>query len=183
MAEGSVCKACNRGSLFRNKVRRMNGFVVFLGFLLFIPSVLGILVGTGSTIGARFLEQQAKRPPEEIRAELAGLKVPDPVIERLLTDKEDLSESMTSYGESVKGLDAAQGEAVGRAWFAQVGRILPMQTFVGVSLAILAGAIVLGVIAFLFIRRKWVLQCSDCPTTKSAARCGSWPRPAGPTAR
>jgi hypothetical protein len=175
MDEGSICEACKRGSMVRNRVRRMNGFLVFVGFLLFVPSVLGILGGAIATVGFRIIEEQGRRPPAEIRAELTGLKVPDATIERLVAKEsgehegiEGVGESMRGLSEGMEGLDPAQRDAVTKAWISKVGRELPMGTLVGSALTILVGSVVLGVVAFLLIRKRWVLQCTACPAVVPA---------------
>ena len=38
-----ICKVCDRGELRRKQLYRMSGMVVFVGYLLLVPSVVGIL--------------------------------------------------------------------------------------------------------------------------------------------
>jgi hypothetical protein len=39
------CKTCDVGTLTQRRVHRMSGIVVFIGYILLIPSVIGILTG------------------------------------------------------------------------------------------------------------------------------------------
>lgn len=162
MNEGSVCTACNRGSLVRNRVRRMNGFLVVLGFILFVPALIGLLVGTIGALGSGFVASQSKRTPEEIRAELKELKVPDPTIERVLAGENVLREDMS-------GLNQEQQTAVLKAQVAGIGKKAPTGLLVGTSVGIAVVSILVGVVGFLLIRKKWVLQCSECLAVVPAA--------------
>ena len=38
------CKVCDRGSLRQQKTYRMSGVVVFIGYILLIPSILGLAI-------------------------------------------------------------------------------------------------------------------------------------------
>jgi hypothetical protein len=46
-----TCKVCDQGTLGSKKVFRMSGPVVFIGFILLIPSVLGMVVSALMLIG------------------------------------------------------------------------------------------------------------------------------------
>ena len=39
-----VCKVCDKGALVRQKIYRMSAPVVVIGYILLIPSVIGILI-------------------------------------------------------------------------------------------------------------------------------------------
>jgi ABC-type antimicrobial peptide transport system permease subunit len=167
MDEGSLCTACNRGSLVRNRVRRANGFLVFLGFLFMIGAFFGVLLGTAGALMTGFISTQAKRAPDEIRAELKELKVPDVTIDHALSfEATTAEECFKNYGqltEEMNGLSPEQQSAVTRAWVAGFGRRVPIGEFLTASLIFLAVSIAVGVVGFLFIRKKWVLQCTECP--------------------
>lgn len=156
MNEGSVCSACNRGSLVKNRVRRMNGFFVALGFILFVPAVLGVLIGAIGALGGGFVASQSQRSPEEIRAELKGLNVPDATIDRVLAGNSNLQ-------EDIKGLNQEQQAALLKANVAVIGKKAPTGVFVGSSVVVAVVSLLIGVVGFLFIRKKWVLQCTECP--------------------
>lgn len=160
--EGGVCTACNRGSLMKNRVRRSDGFVVFLGFVFLVVAVLGLLGSGVSTFAFGFLSSQAKRPSEEIRAELQELKVPDATIEKLLAPGNDPVAASNNASEAMNGLNSEQQAAVFRAMCASLGRRLPTGQMFASSLVGLVISVVLGVVGFLFIRKRWVLQCTEC---------------------
>ena len=63
-----VCKVCDRGSLIPTKKYRLSGPVVFIGYILLIPSVLGVLFCAFSFATLSALMQ----PGEETATGLAG---------------------------------------------------------------------------------------------------------------
>jgi hypothetical protein len=159
--EGSICTSCNKGSLVKARVRKMNGFLVVVGFLLFIPAVIGLLVGTFGALGSGFVASQSKRPPEEIRAELKELKVPDATIDRVMNGEGEL-------GEDLKGLNQEQQSAVLKARVAKFGKDAPAGIMVGSMVGVAVVSILVGVVGFILIGKKWVLQCTECPAVLPA---------------
>ncbi len=62
------CKICDKGSLIQRKKYRMSGPVVFIGYVLLVPSVLGVIVSA-----IMFLEiSSASRLNNDAAAGLAG---------------------------------------------------------------------------------------------------------------
>jgi hypothetical protein len=161
MQEDSVCTACNQGTLVRTTIRRMNGFLVVVGFILFIPSVVGVLIGGIGALGSGVFASQAKRTPEEIRTELKGVAVPDPMIDQLVAGNPVTKEQLA-------GLNEQQQMAVGKATIAIIARKAPAGAMVGGSIVILLISVVLGVVGWLFIRKKWVFLCTKCPAVVPA---------------
>lgn len=51
-----LCKTCERGALLPKKIFRMSGPVVVIGFILLIPSFLGIVVSAASLVVMIFSE-------------------------------------------------------------------------------------------------------------------------------
>jgi hypothetical protein len=47
-----VCKICERGELTKRRIFRMSGPVVVIGFILLIPSVLGIMFSVLMLVGS-----------------------------------------------------------------------------------------------------------------------------------
>jgi hypothetical protein len=58
-----LCKVCDRGSLSPKKVFRMSGPVVAIGFIILIPSILGIVFGGIMLIGVNNIASQARHQP------------------------------------------------------------------------------------------------------------------------
>jgi hypothetical protein len=161
MQEDGVCSACKQGTLVQTTVRRMNGFLVVVGFILMIPAVIGVLIGGIGAAGGGLFASQANRTPEEIRAELKGLAVPDATIDHLLA-----GDPMTK--EQLTGLNEQQQIAVGKATLAVLAKKAPAGAVVGGGLAIVAVSVLVGIVGWLFIRKKWVLLCTKCPAVVPA---------------
>jgi len=47
------CKVCDQGTLEHKRVYRMSGPVVFIGYILLIPSILGILFSALMFVGSQ----------------------------------------------------------------------------------------------------------------------------------
>ena len=52
LAPPLICKVCDRGALEKKEIYRMSAPVVVIGFLLLIPSILGMLAGGLMVAGA-----------------------------------------------------------------------------------------------------------------------------------
>jgi hypothetical protein len=59
-------------------------------------------------------------------------------------------------------MNQQQQTAILKGQLAVMGKKAPTQEMVGWSVAVLAGSLVAGVVGWLFIRKKWVLRCSEC---------------------
>jgi hypothetical protein len=161
MEENDVCTACNKGTVVKTTIRRMNGFLVVVGFLLFVPATIGLLFGGIVAFGGGMLANQAKRTPDEIKSELRELAVPEPTITRIF-------DGTYQPAEEGKSLNQQQLMAVAKAQIAVIGKKAPTETLVGSSLVIVGVSIVVGVVGWLMIRKKWVFLCTQCPVVHPA---------------
>ena len=99
------CKTCDTGTLTRRAVYRMSSVVVFIGYIVLVPSILGMILGVA-----------------------------------------------TCFGVAGKGQnDAATGLAEGIAFFWTVA------------------ALVSGVLGWLLVMKKRVLQCDQCGAVVAAS--------------
>jgi hypothetical protein len=62
------CKVCDKGSLMPRKKHRLSGPVVVIGYILLIPSILGIIFSATSL----FLVSSTARPGSEAASGIAG---------------------------------------------------------------------------------------------------------------
>jgi len=62
------CKVCDKGSLVPRKKHRLSGPVVVIGYILLIPSILGIIISAMSL----FFVSSSARPGSEAATGLAG---------------------------------------------------------------------------------------------------------------
>jgi hypothetical protein len=72
------CKVCDRGSLDSKRIYRMNGPAVVIGYILLIPSILGILFSAAFFVGVAIqsLPDARQRAASEVKAYLNSHKVP-----------------------------------------------------------------------------------------------------------
>ena len=162
------CKTCESGTLFKKKIYKMSSPVVVIGYILLIPSVLGILL-SGIVLIASWAGAGAaatrKLNAETIR-QLEAVNVPDDLTEKLKkgfkateSDMVNLTaEQKTVVRSSNVELDAANVAtgclaACGTS-FALIGAIL---SFIG------------GLLGWILVMKKRVLACNRCGATIDAA--------------
>src|SRR3989454_5561614 len=91
------CKTCDSGTLVQRKKYRMSGVVVLIGYILVIPSILGILVGAIGIVGsgsAGTSSHQASRT--RVESELRAANVPVTIIAKLKDNRNTLAVSDTA---------------------------------------------------------------------------------------
>lgn len=162
MDQATDCAACNRGELVRTKVRRMGGALVFVGFVLLLPSLLGFAVGVLGMLGGGMLASHAGKPPEQVESELRAAGVPDPMIERLLAGELPARDELATLGQK-------QLLAVQKGQLALVSNDVSPGTVVGGSSVIAVVSLVGALLGWLLIRKKPALRCSHCGTVAPAA--------------
>src|SRR5437762_325492 len=87
-AENPLCRTCGQGTLVKRKIFRMSGPVVVIGFILLIPSVLGMLFGILMLFATGAAGTQTSASTErEIRTRLAAQDIPEPVIAEVAAGK------------------------------------------------------------------------------------------------
>ena len=64
-AEHPLCRTCGQGALITRKTFRMSGPVLVIGFILLVPSFLGMLFGI---LMFFLLALRAHRPPDRATA-------------------------------------------------------------------------------------------------------------------
>lgn len=156
----AACQLCGSGQLTRTKRYRMSGTVVTIGYILLIPSILGIvtsllfvalpIVGVGATAGQ--MRQQSRQA-------LVDAGIPDPIVEKVLNGEQLVADERTSLTEQQARvvLDVQTGQAA-----AAVGACC------GVGLLGLGGifgaivSFVGGLLGWLLVMKKRVLECATC---------------------
>jgi hypothetical protein len=128
----------------------MSGPVVAIGFILLIPSVLGMLFGILMLFGiAASTSQISPIIEKEVRSQLVAQSVPEPIIVKVVASKPvDDSELQTLTPQQVSAVHQAQ--------------ISSVQLVRGFSIFVILASFVAGVLGWVLIMRKRVLQCSHC---------------------
>lgn len=161
-----ACRVCGQGTLQKRKKYRMSGPVVVIGFLLLIPSVLGMLFGglmlVSTGVGAAEVGSQSS---SEAKQALISAGLSEPTAEKALnnklsaTEESALSETQRKAVSEAKLQSAAGTIGVGAA--AAVGA--------GVALFFIAVSFVGGLLGWLLVMKKKVLQCMSCEATVAAS--------------
>ena len=164
---GIRCKTCDSGTLIRRKTYRMSSVVVLIGYIIVIPSILGILfgviglVGSGSA-GSTGMQDTRARVTSDLRA----ANVPAAVITKLNSNADGLAVSDTAR------LSGRQRTAIRDAHLTLVasdaGTAIGTGILAGFSLFIMIGSLVGGLLGWLLIMKKSVLQCDRCGATVAA---------------
>jgi hypothetical protein len=161
------CQTCRQGALVRRKTFRMSTPVVVIGFLLLIPSILGILFG-GVMVVITVIAggTTANSSDKEIRDKLVAQAVPESIIRQVLSGK------TISVGEK-SSLTAQQKSAVNDAAISESAGTIGtgMGVLVGgaFSFGILIFSFISGLLGWLLIMRKKVLQCTHCQAVIAAS--------------
>lgn len=164
------CKICDRGTLNSKAAFRMSGPAVVIGFILLVPSILGMLFSAGmllfvtmgsgkstvQTRNAAITEMRQHDVPERIIQQV--VKNPDMDITQFIQD-DDMN--MVSYSwlkdadMKLRSDGIANGLVVlfGGGFFIAIG----IASFVG------------GLLGWLLVMRKRVLQCDTCGAVVNAS--------------
>jgi hypothetical protein len=156
----AACPICQKGQLALAKKFRMSTPVVVIGWLLLIPSFLGMLVGligvfatgTAATTTSTTIDKEAR---SRLEAENVPAAIIDGVIAgRTITEdqKSGLSESQRS-AVSAASLSLAAGRVGAGAGTAIAG---------GFSIAVIVMSFIGGLLGWLLVMKKKVLECPVC---------------------
>src|SRR5215831_6396487 len=144
-----LCRTCGQGALVRRKTFRMSGPVVVIGFILLIPSVLGMLVGILTLVG---VGMNIPYMTPETRASLEAQQVPEPVIAQVAALTPQQRTAVRNAQSLVSGPWPGKAKARPGA-FVVAG---------GLCLFVIVMSFVGGLFGWLLIMRKRVLQCTRC---------------------
>ena len=164
-----ACSVCNQGSLVRKKVYRMSGIVAFIGYILLMPSLLGVLICAigvvGAVVGGSRVDE-ARNATDSMAGEMRAKGVPDGIIAKLrngetVTDGE-MAKLTVDQRREVETVQAATTFAKGAGVAGAA---------IGVGLFIFLGIVCLvsGLIGWLLVMKKWVLQCTNCKAVTASA--------------
>lgn len=161
------CKTCDQGQLVKTKKYRMSGVVVFIGYVLLVPSVVGMLIGaimlfttasgTGSTVASIKSEAQTK-------LKTAGVS---PAVTAKVLDSKRLSNAdRTSLTASQRQtVEDVQTEMTAGTAGAGIGATIAG----GFSVFVLISSLVGGLLGWLLVMKKKVLQCTHCGAVVAAS--------------
>jgi hypothetical protein len=158
----------------RKRVYRMSGPAVVIGFILLIPSILGMLFG-GLTFlmaaigGAASADKKASGAElESIRSDLTAQKVPEDIIADVCAEKH-VSETRLNLARLNSSQELAVRAAELKISTAKGAPALAACCGGGFSVMIMIGSFVGGLLGWLLIMRKTVLQCFRCGAVVAAS--------------
>ena len=167
MAESIKCKTCETGTMVKRKKYRMSGVVVVIGYIILIPSVLGILFGvfgvvTSGAATSGVMDASKTAADSALRA----VNVPEAVIAKV-TALDGLAASDTVSLTSVQRA-AIRSEQLGLS-AGIVGAGLGGAIAGGFFLFMAVGSLVSGLLGWLLVMKKKVLQCTGCGAVVAAS--------------
>lgn len=162
-----TCQTCGQGSLTKKKKYRMSMPVVVIGYLLLIPCIIGMLVGIVGLFGTgAAVSEVAEGINQDSRAKLEAAQIPTAVID-------DIADDGTVSDSDISGLTTAQKTVVSDAALERgaqlVGAGLGAAATGGISIAAIIFSFIGGLLGWLLIMKKKVLQCNSCSAIVSAS--------------
>lgn len=154
----------------RKRVFRMSGPAVVIGFILLVPSIIGICFGgltmlmtvVGSSAAPSSVDSQIQR----VKTRLSSLKVPGDIVADVVVGKQIEENRLTSltYPQT-----SAVRESELEISAAKAAPGLAACCGGGFSVVIMIASFVGGLLGWLLIMRKTVLQCFRCGAVVAAS--------------
>lgn len=162
-----TCPTCQKGQLALQKKYRMSTPVVIIGWLLLIPSFLGMLfgllglfaTGTAATSTSASLDKG-------IRTHLEAANLPAEITNKIIAGRTVTEDEKTS-------LSASQKNAISSAQLSlsagKVGAGAGTAIAGGLSLGLIIMSFIGGLLGWLLVMKKKVLQCPLCAAVVAAS--------------
>jgi hypothetical protein len=165
--ETIICKTCDKGEMVRKKIYRMNGPAVVIGYILLIPSILGMCIGLlllfAAVGGTNEVAQENRNKSEKT---LASANIPYPLIRKVVyaekVEEVELSQLSPLQRETIKSV-AIERDA------GSVGSKLAGAAVSGVSVILIISSFVGGLLGWILVMKKMVLQCNNCRAVVQAS--------------
>lgn len=154
------CKTCDFGSLRLEKKYRMSTPVVTIGYILLVPSILGIIFSLLIVLATGHVGSMADSTIRETAAsDLRQAGVAEPIVQKVissqqLTEEENAAltlaekDAVEKADSSVTAIQAGTG--AGTVIAGGIGIFFAMAFFVG------------GLLGWLLVMKKRVLCCTNC---------------------
>lgn len=163
---GATCQACGSYPLYRRRVYRMSGPVVVIGYILLIPSILGILLngllllspvlgsGPAGVANLVYIEQLQQAGVDQ--------DIIDKVINNQRLTQQEKYSLTPQQNDAVRSVELSQaGTSAGTCCaFGLVG---------GTALIGMVLCFVSGLLGWLLVMKKKILQCPRCHAVLSAS--------------
>lgn len=171
------CRVCDRGSLFKKRIYRMSGPAVVIGYILLIPSLIGVafcLLSIAS-IEMQLLHKYVSARQAAI-SEMRDNDVPEDVIRQVVANPyrnpadyiEDPGIPMVQYSwvkDATQKLRNGTPVEIGNGNSTLMGQRLAEDFYFVLGIV----AFVSGLLGWLLVMKKRVLQCSFCQAVVNAS--------------
>lgn len=159
------CPLCKTGLLALVSRYRLSGPVVVIGWLLLVPSFVGMTFGLVCLAIALMTAGETTKVVKRLSVErLQAANIPDEIIEALVNRKEISPEQKEMLSENQRRIVDSQNPSINAMQF---GTGFGVAISGGIALAIFLSSFVSGLIGWLLVMRKRVLVCGFC--------CAVWP--------
>jgi len=161
------CKTCETGHLAKRKKYRMSGVVVLIGYILLVPSLLGIagatmgVVATGSAT-TQVTDSMQREAQEKLRSAGVSAKLVEKVANHETVIAEELGQLTDAQRRVVRQVELelsakTVGAGAGVALAGGASFLLGVLSLVG------------GLLGWLLVMKKTVLQCNSCGAVVAAS--------------
>jgi hypothetical protein len=154
----------------KKRVFRLSGPAVVIGFVLLVPSILGICFGgltmLFTVIGSATAPSTIDTQLQQVKTRLISLKVPDDIVADVVAGKHIEETRLTPLNYSQQ---SAVRESESRISAAKAAPGVAACCGGGFSVIIIIGSFVGGLLGWLLIMRKTVLQCFRCGAVVTAS--------------
>lgn len=165
-----VCKVCEKGNLVKIKKYRLSGPAVVIGYIILIPSICGMLLGLFILLGAGLLGgAAATTTPDTVRptitAELQKVNVPDDIIEKVINNQNIDEDRKKLTPKQLMAIDTMKISLTATKVGAGAGAVVAG----GFAIFFIVASFVSGLVGWLLVMKKKVLQCSACSAVVNAS--------------
>ena len=162
-----TCQTCGEGVLIKRKTYRMSVPVVVIGYILLIPCVLGMLLGGMLLLGSGSAGTAASAAADkEARTRLEAQAIPEPIIQKVTAFKPITADDRSTLTQEQKSaVDEAKLSLSARKVGAGAGVVISGSLSIFLIIACFVG----GLLGWLLVMKKKVLQCNQCSATVAAS--------------
>ena len=162
-----TCPTCRQGILTKRTTYRMSMPVVVIGYLLLVPSIFGIFFGVLGILATGGAAGRTQEPMEqEVRTRLRAAAIPEAIIADVVAGKPASGSQLSTLSSSQRSVVVDTSLSVSAR---KLGSGAGVVIAGGISLAVIVFSFVGGLLGWLLVMRKRVLQCPVCSATLSAA--------------
>ena len=184
MPEQIPCRVCEKGTLQQAKVHRMSSPVVAIGYILLIPSAIGMLLSLGfillswfssaAVVSSTNAAVSVHHLPPAVVANLQIEKIPPEMINDLQAGKDiDASKEAALSASQREAIQSAQtemkaaeeiGKAGARSAAGCLGGCGSILGIIGIVFSFVG-----GLLGWILIMKKTVLKCGSCGAVVAAS--------------